>query len=136
MSQTPLIPVLSSGKPKKLLDQTRDTMRLKHYSIRTERSYCDWIERFIRFHNLRHPSEMGAEEVTEFLTDLARNGKVAASTQNQALSALLFLYKEVLKQKIEWLENVERAKSRFDSLLFSPKTKFTKCSRIYTGCRG
>jgi integron integrase len=110
MSQTPLVPVLSPGKPKKLLDQTRDAMRLKHYSIRTERSYCDWIERFIRFHNLRHPSEMGAEEVAEFLTDLARNGKVAAATQNQALSALLFLYKEVLKQKIEWLENVERAK--------------------------
>ena len=85
-------------------------MRLKHYSIRTERSYCDWIERFIRFHNLRHPSEMGAEEVTEFLTDLATNGKVAAATQNQALSALLFLYREVLNQKIEWLENVERAK--------------------------
>jgi len=85
-------------------------MRLKHYSIRTERSYCDWIERFIRFHNLRHASGMGAEEVTEFLTDLATNGKVAAATQNQALSALLFLYREVLNQKIEWLENVERAK--------------------------
>lgn len=110
MSQIPLVPVLSPGKPKKLLDQTRDAMRLKHYSIRTERSYCDWIERFIRFHNLQHPSEMGAKEVTEFLTDLARNGRVAASTQNQALSAILFLYKEVLKQKIEWLENVERAK--------------------------
>ena len=94
MSQTPLVPVVSPGKPKKLLDQTRDVMRLKHYSIRTERSYCDWIERFIRFHNVRHPNEMGAEEVTEFLTDLASNGKVATATQNQALSALLSYIKK------------------------------------------
>jgi integrase len=104
----PLDPNL--GKPKKLLDQVRDVMRLKHYSLRTERSYCDWIERFIRFHGLRHPREMAEEEMSAFLTHLARDGAVAASTQNQALSALLFLYKEVLKQEIGWLENVERAK--------------------------
>jgi integron integrase len=98
------------GKPKKLLDEVRDVMRLKHYSLRTERTYCDWIERFIRFHDLRHPREMGEAEMSAFLTHLARDGKVAASTQNQALSALLFLYKEVLKAEIGWLENVERAK--------------------------
>jgi len=104
----PLDPNL--GKPKKLLDHVRDVMRLKHYSLRTERTYCDWIARFIRFHELRHPRDMGEAELSTFLTHLARDGKVAASTQNQALSALLFLYKEVLKQEIGWLENVERAK--------------------------
>ena len=104
----PLDPSL--GKPKKLLDQVRDVIRLKHYSLRTERTYCDWIERFIRFHGLRHPRDMNERDVSAFLTHLARDGKVAASTQNQALSALLFLYKEVLKQEIVWLEGVERAK--------------------------
>ncbi len=97
-------------KPKKLLERVRDVIRLKHYSLRTERTYCDWIERFIRFHRIRHPSEMGAAEVGEFLTHLARDGNVSASTQNQALSALLFLYKQVLKEEIGWLEDVERAK--------------------------
>jgi site-specific recombinase XerD len=100
-----------ADKPKKLLDCCRDVLRLKHYSLRTERSYCDWIERFIRFHGTKtHPKEMGGEEVTAFLTHLARELNVAASTQNQALSALLFLYKEVLKQEIGWLEGVERAR--------------------------
>lgn len=97
------------NKPK-LLDLVRDTIRLKHYSIRTEQSYIDWIRRFILFHNKRHPSEMREPEVNAFLTHLARDGGVAASTQNQALSALLFLYKEVLKEKIGWLGDVERAK--------------------------
>jgi len=97
------------AKPKKLLDHVRDVMRLKHYSLRTERCYWDWIARFIRFHGKRHPKEMGEKEVKEFLTHLAREGQVAASTQNQALSALLFLYKEVLKQEIGWLDGVERA---------------------------
>jgi len=100
-----------ADKPKKkLLDQVRDVMRLKHYSLRTERTYCEWIERFIRFHRMRHPAEMAEAEVGEFLTDLARNGNVSASTQNQALSALLFLYREVLKQEIGWLQQVQRAK--------------------------
>src|SRR6266853_79690 len=94
----------------RLIDQVRNVMRLKHYSLRTEGTYWDWIERFIRFHGMRHPSEMADAEVGAFLTHLARDGKVAASTQNQALSALLFLYKEVLKQEIGWLEGVERAK--------------------------
>ena len=100
----------SGSKPKKLLEQVRDVMRFKHYSLRTERTYGDWIARFIRFHSKRHPAGMGATEVGVFLTHLAREGKVSASTQNQALSALLFLYKEVLKQKIDWIEDVERAK--------------------------
>src|SRR5207248_6073649 len=104
---------LSAAAPQnkpKLLDQVRDVIRRKHFSIRTEQSYVDWIRRFILFHNKRHPREMAEAEVTQFLTHLARDGRVAASTQNQALSALLFLYKEVLKQEIGWLHGVERAK--------------------------
>src|SRR5205085_6459794 len=108
----PLLPTESqtADNPKKLLERVRDVITVKHYSLRTERSYCDWIERFIRFHRMRHPSEMGALELGEFLTHLARDGNVSASTQNQALSALLFLYKQVLKEEIGWLEDVERAK--------------------------
>lgn len=102
-------PSVSPGNPK-LLDRVRDVIRRKHFSFRTEQIYTDWIRRFILFHGKRHPSEMAETEVTQFLTHLAREGKVAASTQNQALSALLFLYKEVLKQEIGWLDQVERAK--------------------------
>src|SRR4029450_9587506 len=105
-----LEPAPSSGKEKKLLDQMRDVMRVKHYSLRTERTYCDWVERFIRFHKVRHRRDMGEMEVAEFRRDRARNGRVASSTQNQALSALLFLYQQVLKQEIGWLQGVERAR--------------------------
>jgi integron integrase len=108
MPQT-LSPATSPDKPK-LLEQVRNVIRRKHFSIRTEQAYTDWIRRFILFHHKRHPREMAEAEVTEFLTHLARDGNVAASTQNQALSALLFLYKEVLKQEIGWLEGVERPK--------------------------
>ena len=87
-------------RPKKLLDQVRDMMRLKHYAIRTEDSYVDWIKRFILFHKKRHPKDMGVSEIQTFLTHLAVDLKVAASTQNQALSALLFWYGEVLKQDL------------------------------------
>ncbi len=87
-------------RPKKLLDQVRDALRLKHYSIRTENSYVHWIRRYILFHNKRHPNEMGSPEVQAFLTHLAVNEHVAASTQNQALSALLCLYREVLHKDL------------------------------------
>ena len=97
------------NKPK-LLDTVRDVIRRKHFSLRTERVYCDWIRRFVLFHNKRHPREMGEAEITDFLTHLARDGQVAAATQNQALSALLFLYRQVFQHEIGWLENVERAK--------------------------
>ena len=99
----------NTNKPK-LLDQVRDVIRRRHYSIRTEQAYIDWIKRFILYHDKRHPKEMAEEEVSEFLTHLARDRDVAPSTQNQALSALLFLYKDVLKHEIGWLEKVERAK--------------------------
>jgi integron integrase len=97
------------NKPK-LLEQVRDVIRRKHYSIRTEQAYLDWIKRFIIYHNKRHPAEMAEDEVARFLTHLARDRDVAPSTQNQALSALLFLYREVLKHEIGWLQKVERAK--------------------------
>jgi integron integrase len=97
------------GKPR-LLDQVREQIRLKHYSIRTERVYCEWIKRYVRFHHYRHPVEMGAPEVEAFLSDLAVRRDVSASTQNQALAALLFLYKQVLRQDLPWLGEVVRAK--------------------------
>jgi integron integrase len=96
--------------PPKLLDQVRERLRVKHYSIRTETQYLQWIKRFILFHDKRHPREMGAVEVEAFLTHLAVAGRVAAATQNQALSALLFLYREVLNIDLPWLDKVVRAK--------------------------
>jgi site-specific recombinase XerD len=96
--------------PPRLIDQVRSVIRLKHYSLRTEEAYWQWIKRFILFHGKRHPNEMGEAEVGAFLTHLAVDKNVAASTQNQALSALLFLYKEVLKTPLDWIENVQRAK--------------------------
>ncbi|MGA9396606.1 MAG: integron integrase [Azonexus sp.] len=98
------------AQPPKLLDRVRERIRFKHYSIRTEDSYVQWIKRFILFHGKRHPAEMGAVEVEAFLTHLAVEGNVAASTQNQARSALLFLYKEVMGSELPWLNNVEQAK--------------------------
>jgi integron integrase len=95
-----------------LLDQVRGRLRVGHYSVRTEEQYVHWIKRFILFHGKRHPREMGAPEVEAFLTHLAVNGKLAASSQNQAKSALLFLYREVLKQELPWLSGVVRAKNR------------------------
>ena len=94
----------------RLLDQVRVVLRRRHYSIRTEQAYVDWIKRYIWFHGERHPATMAALEVEAFLTDLAVKRKVAASTQNQALSALLFLYREVLGAALPWLDNVVRAK--------------------------
>jgi integron integrase len=99
-----------AANPPKLLDQVRDWIRLKHYSIRTETQYVQWVKRFILFHGKRHPRDMGAREVESFLTHLAVEGNVAAATQNQALSALLFLYREVLEMDLPWLGDVVRAK--------------------------
>jgi integron integrase len=96
--------------PPKLLDQVRNKIRVKHYSIRTETQYLQWIKRFILFHGKRHPKDMGAAEVEAFLSHLAVEGNVSASTQNQALSALLFLYREILAVELPWLDDVVRAK--------------------------
>jgi integron integrase len=94
----------------RLLDRVRDRCQLKHYSRRTERAYAGWIRRFILFFGKRHPETMGGPEVEQFLTHLAVAGNVAASTQNQALSALLFLYREVLGVELPWMDSVVRAK--------------------------
>ncbi len=96
--------------PPRLLDQVRFRIRRKNYSIRTEKAYVAWIRRFILFHNKSHPANLGANEIESFLTHLAVDRNVAASTQNQAMSALLFLYREVLKMDLPWLADVERAK--------------------------
>ncbi len=98
-----------SGTPR-LLDQMRERIRVKHYSIRTEETYLHWVKRYILFHKKRHPAEMGTPEVEAFLSHLAITANVSASTQNLALSSILFLYKEVLEVDLPWLEGVTRAK--------------------------
>lgn len=102
---------LSHAQKPKLLDQMRQAIRMKHYSLRTEEAYVQWVKRFILFHGKRHPKDMGAEEVQQFLSDLAIHRQVAASTQNQALCAIVFLYQEVLKQDIGWMEHIVWAKT-------------------------
>jgi integron integrase len=94
----------------RLLDVVRDRIRVRHYSYRTETVYLGWIRRYIRFHRGRHPRELSGPEVEQFLSHLALDRHVSASTQNQALSAILFLYKEVLEVQLPWLDNVVRAK--------------------------
>ena len=105
-----VIPGAAAGRPRGLLEAVRGKLRANHYSIRTETAYVWWIWRFIRANRMRHPREMGGAEVEMFLTHLAVRGKVAASTQNQALAALLFLYRQVLQVELPWMENVVRAK--------------------------
>jgi integron integrase len=99
----------SNSEPK-LLDQVRRAIRIRHYSIRTERTYVDWTTRYILFHNKRHPKDMAGPEINQFLSYLATDLNVAASTQNQALNAIMFLYKKVLKTEIEDIGEVIRAK--------------------------
>ena len=94
----------------RLLDQARERMRVKHYSLRTEEAYVHWIRRFILHHGKRHPRDLEAAEVEAFLSHLATEGRVSASTQNQALAGLLFLYREVLGVKLPWMEGIVRAK--------------------------
>jgi len=101
------------SRPRKLLDQVRDAIRLKHYSYRTEQTYVGWIRRYIIFHGKRHPKDMGNVEVEAFLTHLAVEGHVSASTQNQALSALLFLYRTVLNQELGQLEAIRAKRSHY-----------------------
>jgi len=113
----------------RLLDQVREVIRLKHYSIRTEESYVGWIRKFILFHGKRHPAEMKEAEVRAFLSHLANQGNVTASTQNQAFSALLFLYRHVLKQELGEIEGVDRAKrpSRLPLVLTRAEVKEVLC---------
>src|SRR5919205_4572144 len=97
------------SKPR-LLDRVHSVARMRHLSLGTERAYSDWVRRFILFHRKRHPYEMGADEIRQFLSHLAVEGKVAASTQNVALCALLFLYRDVLSVELPYVEGIQRAK--------------------------
>ena len=117
----------------KLLDQVRDRIRVKHYSLCNEDAYVGWIKHFILFHNKRHPREMGAREIEAFLSYLATERDVSASTQNQALSAVLFLYKEVLEIQLPWLDGVTRARTpkRLPVVLTEDETK-----RVLAGLSG
>ena len=120
-------------KPR-LLDRVREAVRARHYSRRTEKTYVAWVRRYILFHGKRHPAEMGAAEVTRYLTSLAVEGNVAASTQNQALSALLFLYRNVLEQDLPWLDNVggrpDAAAYRGSKRLPVPATNARACDLL------
>jgi integron integrase len=94
----------------KLLDQVRSVVRVRHFSLSTERAYVGWVRRFILFHHKRHPKDMGEDEIRQFISHLAVDARISASTQTVALSALLFLYREVLKQELPYVKNIERAK--------------------------
>ena len=98
-------------EPPKLLDRVRAEIRIRHYSRRTEEAYVHWIRRYILFHGKRHPKELGAPHITAFLTSLATVASVAASTQNQAFSAVMFLYRDVLHQELGEIEHAPRAKA-------------------------
>jgi len=107
--------------PKKLLDRVRDRIRFKHYSIRTEEAYASWIKRYILFHGKKHPADMGKTEIESFLTHLAVDLNVAASTQNQAFNAVLFLYREVLE--IEFPEHIRSVRAKKPKRLPTVMTK-------------
>jgi integron integrase len=116
---------LPTAQQPKLLDQVRAAIRLRHYSLRTEEAYVQWIKRFILFHGKRHPRDMGKDELSRFLSALAVERQVSASTQNQALNALLFLYRYALEQDIGWLADVVRAKrpQRLPVVLTRPEVR-------------
>jgi integron integrase len=119
-----MVPAPRGQKPK-LLDQVREAIQIRHYSMRTEEADVGWIKRFILFHGKRHPLEMGKDELTQFLSALAVHEKVSASTQNQALCALVFLYRHVLGRNLGWLEDVVHAKrpQRLPVVLTRPEVK-------------
>ena len=102
---------MTAPQPPRLLDQLRQAIRLKHYSLKTEKSYVHYVRNFILFHNKRHPKDMGADEIRAYLSHLAIHQHVAASTQNVALSALLFLYRHVLQIELPYIGGIERAKT-------------------------
>jgi integron integrase len=100
----------TESRPKRLLEQVRERLRAMHYSYRTEQAYLDWIKRYILFHGKRHPRDMGPQEIEAFVSHLANHRGVSASTQTQALSAVLFLYRYVLEVDVGWIDGITRAK--------------------------
>ena len=129
-------PIHADPRPVRLLDRVRMAVRVRHYSRRTEKAYVGWIRRFILFHAKRHPAEMGAPEVTAFLSSLAVRDHVSASTQNQALSALLFLYREVLERELPWLDDVIRARRPRRLPVVSLARRSGRCSTTSSAPRG
>lgn len=120
-------------KKPKLLDSVRIVLRTSHYSKRTEESYISWIKRFIIFNNKKHPAEMGKEEIQEFINNLVVNGNVSSSTQNQALQAILFLYKKVLNKEVGWLEEIKHAtRIKHLPVVFSKN----EVNRVFEQCEG
>lgn len=120
-------------RPKKLLEQVQDVVRLKHYSYQTEKTYIYWIRRYILFHDKRHPKDMESAEIEAFLTDIVVNENVAASTQNQALYSVLFLYKQVLKQDLDLKVDAVRAKkSKYLLTVLTKDEVFTIIGRTST----
>jgi site-specific recombinase XerD len=117
----------------KLLDQVRNEIRKKHYSIRTEDAYCAWIRQFILFHSKMHPKEMGEKEIAEFISHLAVKRKVASSTQNQALNAIVFLYKHVLRMELGDFGPMERAKKPQRLPVVMSKDEARRVLRCMTG---
>lgn len=120
-------PVLRAAR---LLDQVRERIRYKHYSLRTEQTYVQWVRMFVKWHGLRHPRDMGREEIECFLAMLANERRVAASTHNQALSALLFLYREVVEVDLPWLDGVQRPRTpkRIPSVLTTTEVAALLCA--------
>src|SRR5688572_11218603 len=118
--RTPTASVATTAPNPKLLDQVRQAIRTRHYSYRTEKAYVHWIKRFIFFHNKRHPAEMGEAEIGRFLSALATDFHVSASTQNQALNALLFLYREILKKDIGYVNGVVETAAQVTGCIDAP----------------
>lgn len=125
---------VTGAKTPRLLDQVRARLRLKHYSLRTEQAYVGWIRRFILASDKRHPRDMGVAEVEGFLSTLATRGQVAAGTQNQALSALLFLYREVLSIELPWMETIVRAKRPQRVPVVLSRDEVTRLLAMMDGC--
>lgn len=132
MDSKPISSPSGAAKPK-LLDQVRQAIRARHYSYMTEKAYVGWIKRFIFFHDKRHPAEMGEAEIARFLSSLATDSHVSASTQNQAFNALLFLYQEILQRKVGLIEGVVRAKRPKRLPIVLTKDEVGKLLRNLTG---
>ncbi len=120
----PRAAICKMSEQPRLLDRVREKIRVKHYSIRTETAYVGWIKRFILFHDKKHPEMLGAKEVEAFLSDLATTRNVAASTQNRALNAILFLYREVLEMKLDRLRTTGKRPGRFARTTLSSQSSF------------
>jgi integron integrase len=125
---------VTEAKTRRLLDQVHARLRLKHYSLRTEQAYIGWIRRFILANDKRHPRDMGVAEVEGFLSTLATRGQVASGTQNQALSALLFLYREVLSIELPWMETIVRAKRPQRIPVVLSRDEVTRLLAMMDGC--